>query len=114
MKNACPAKLSIRDLTSAPSWNGWGADNNNTRFQPAKAAGLSPAGVQRLQLKWAFGVPAAASVYGQPTIVDGKVFFSSDSGYVYAVDAATGCVYWSFLAQSGVRSAITIGPAKIG
>jgi polyvinyl alcohol dehydrogenase (cytochrome) len=86
----------------------------NARFQPAKAAGLPPAAVSRLQLKWAFGLPAAASVYGQPTIVDGRVFVSSDTGYVYSLDAATGCVHWSFQAQAGVRSAITIGAAKAG
>ena len=29
---------------------------------------------------------------------------------MYSIDAVTGCVYWSFQAQAGVRSAITIGP----
>src|ERR1700757_4288180 len=30
---------------NAPSWNGWGIDLANTRFQNAKAAGLAPADV---------------------------------------------------------------------
>ena len=42
MPNGCPGNASIRDLTSRPSWNGWGLDMSNTRFQPARAAGLSP------------------------------------------------------------------------
>jgi len=112
MTNRCSSNPPLRDLTTAPSWNGWSPDFNTTRFQPASAAGLSPAAVSRLQLKWAFGVPAAASVYGQPTIVDGRVYFSSDSGWVYALDAASGCVHWSFQAQSGVRSSITIASVK--
>lgn len=112
MPNRCTENPPIRDLTSAPAWNGWGADGSNTRFQSRKAAGLSPAQVSRLKLKWAFAVPGASSVYGQPTIVDGRVFFSSDTGYVYSLDSATGCVHWSFQAQSGVKSAITIGPSK--
>lgn len=112
MPNVCAANPPIRDLTSAPAWNGWGVDLFNTRFQPAKAAGLSPAQVSRLKLKWAFAIPGATSVYGQPTIADGRVFFSSDTGYVYSLDAASGCVHWSFQAQSGVRTAITIGPMK--
>jgi polyvinyl alcohol dehydrogenase (cytochrome) len=112
MTNVCASNPPIRDLTSKPSWNGWSSDLSNTRFQPAKAANLSAAQVSRLHLKWAFGLPAAASVYGQPTIVDGRVFVSSDAGFVYALDAESGCVHWSFQAQTGVRSAITIGKMK--
>ena len=114
MSNVCSGNPPIHSLTATGNWNGWGADLANTRMQPAKAAGLSPAAVSRLQLKWAFGLPAAASVYGQPTIVDGRVFVSSDAGFIYALDADSGCVHWSFQAQTGVRSAITIGPQKPG
>ncbi len=114
MSNVCAGNPPIHSLTATANWNGWGADLANTRMQSAKAAGLSPAAVSRLQLKWAFGLPAAASVYGQPTIVDGRVFVSSDAGFIYALDAETGCVHWSFQAQTGVRSAITIGQAKPG
>lgn len=114
MPNVCSTNPTIKDVTSTPSWNGWSPGLFNTRFQPAAAADMSPAKVGRLELKWAFGLPAADSVYGQPTIVDGRVFVSSDAGYVYALDAKTGCVYWSFPAGVGIRSAITIGPTKPG
>jgi polyvinyl alcohol dehydrogenase (cytochrome) len=112
MPNRCASNdpIAAKDFASLPSWNGWSNDLFNHRFQPASAAGLSAAGVQRLQLKWAFALPSAASVYGQPTVVGGRVFVSGDSGYVYALDAATGCVHWSFQAQTGVASAITIQP----
>ena len=113
MPNACASNPPLKDLTSAPAWNGW-SDINNTRYQPAKSAGLTPATVSRLQLKWAFALPAASSVYGQPTVVDGHVFVSSDSAWIYSLDATTGCVHWSFQAQTGVRSAIQIGPTKAG
>ena len=110
MPNRCSnnTPLAAKDLTALPAWNGWSNDLFNARFQPGKSADLSPAGVVRLQLKWAFALPSAASVYGQPTIVGGRVFVSGDSGYVYSLDAATGCVYWSFQAQSGVSSAVAI------
>ena len=114
MSNACSDNPPIKDLTSVPGWNGWSPDTHNSRFQPAKAAGLQPASVARLQLKWAFGLPATSSAYGQPSIVDGRVFLGSDSGFVYSIDAATGCAHWSFQAQSGLRSAVVIGPAKPG
>jgi len=84
----------------------------NTRLQPATAAKLSPGQVSRLKLLWTFGVPGATSMYNEPTVVGGRLYFSSDTGQVYSLDAVTGCVYWSFQAQAGVRSAITIGPPR--
>jgi polyvinyl alcohol dehydrogenase (cytochrome) len=111
MPNRCAANspLTAKDL-ALPGWNGWSNDLFNARFQPGKSAEMSPAAVPRLQLKWAFALPSAASVYGQPTIVGGRVYVSGDSGYVYSLDAATGCVYWSYQAQSGVASAVLIEP----
>jgi len=111
MPNVCPSHPPVRDL-NAPSWNGWG-DLSNTRFQGAKGAGLTAGKVSRLQLKWAFGFPGATALYGQ-TIVDGRVFVSSNAGYVYSLDAETGCVHWSFKSSAVVRSGITIGPLKPG
>ncbi len=113
MPNQCSNNSPIVDLSSKPSWNGWGADpTSNARYQPAKAAGLAANQVPLLKLKWAFGFPGAEEVYGQPTVAAGRVFISVDTGAVYSLDAATGCVYWSYLADAGVRTAISIGPVK--
>ena len=111
MPNVCARHPPVKDI-SAPAWNGWG-DLSNTRFQPAKAAGLTAGQVSRLKLKWAFGFPNATALYGQ-TIVDGRVFVSSNAGYVYSLDAESGCVHWSFHSAAVVRSGITLGPMKPG
>jgi polyvinyl alcohol dehydrogenase (cytochrome) len=104
----CPAKPpAIADLASRPQWNGWGVDLSNSRYQPAP--GLTAADVPNLKLKWAFGFPGATQAYGHPAIVAGRVFVGSDNGTVYALDADTGCVYWSFRADGGVRSAPSVG-----
>src|SRR5580658_4909024 len=95
---------------SGPEWNGWGVDLENSRFQPAGAAGLPADQVSILKLKWAFAFPAAIGAYSQPVVAGGRVFLGSASGAVYSLDAATGCTYWTFEAPAGVRSAITIGP----
>ena len=108
MPNRCSTNARIGDLSVGLGWNGWAPDTTNMRFQ--KAGGLSSAMVPRLKLKWAFGFPGASSVYGQPTIAGGRVFIGVDTGYVYSLDAATGCVYWSFQAETGVRNAISVGP----
>ena len=79
---------------------------------PRKAAGLTADQVPNLKLKWAFGFPGAEEVYGQPTVAGGRVFLGVDTGAVYSIDAETGCVYWSYQADAGVRTAISIGPVK--
>jgi polyvinyl alcohol dehydrogenase (cytochrome) len=92
------------------SWNGWGVDDWNSRFQPTAAAGMSADTVGKLQLKWAFGFPNGTTAFGQPTIVDGRIFTGSNDGTVYALDAHSGCIYWMFQAKTLVRSAVVAGP----
>ena len=112
MPNVCASNPPLADPARGASWNGWSADLANTRFQPAAAAGLTAAQVPRLKLKWAFGYPTGVSSNAQPTIAAGRVFVGSDNGFVYSLDAKTGCVYWSFENGSIVRNALTIGPVR--
>ena len=110
MPNACASHPQVRE-SNAPAWNGWGVDYRNSRFQPGAAAGLSPGQVSRLQLKWAFGFPGATALYGQ-TVHDGRLYVTSNAGYVYSLDAETGCLHWGFRAESAVRSGFTHRPAQ--
>ena len=105
MTNRCAGNARFDAPSRGASWNGWGANDENTRSQTAQAAGLSAKHVPRLKLKWAFGFPGGDTAFGQPTVVGGRIFIGSDNGYVYSLDAASGCVYWSFHARSGVRTA---------
>jgi polyvinyl alcohol dehydrogenase (cytochrome) len=93
---------------SGTMWNGWGANTQNTRYQDDKMAGLTAADVPKLKVKWAFGFPGELSADAQPSIAGGRVFVGTQSGTVYALSAATGCVHWVFRAESAVRAAITI------
>lgn len=107
MRNRCESAPAF-DPFKGSEWNGWGADPSNSRFQ--RTPGLPAADVPKLTLKWAFGYPYGNSSYGQPSIVGGRVFVGSDTGFVYSLDAKSGCVYWSFRANAGVRTAPTVGP----
>jgi len=109
MPNQCAANPPMTDPSSGPSWNGWGNDLGNTRFQPAAAARLTAADVPRLKLKWSFGFPHGETNNAQPAIVSGRVFAASDNGYIYSLDAKTGCVYWSFQNGSIIRNSPTVG-----
>jgi polyvinyl alcohol dehydrogenase (cytochrome) len=111
MPNRCVSNPPLRPGGTV-EWNGWGNGAENKRFQAAAAAGLNAANVGRLKLKWVFGFPGGTSAYGQPTLVAGRVFVGSDIGYVYSLDAASGCVYWSYRAAAGVRNAMTLGPIR--
>jgi len=108
MKGFCAA--GAKPAASAAAWNGWGVDERNTRFQPAKAAGLTAADLPSLKVKWAFGFPNTVTAYSQPTIVGGRVYTGSNDGTIYALDARTGCIYWMFQAKAMVRDAVAIGP----
>lgn len=110
MRNHCEANASIENISSTPAWNGWGVNLANTRFENAQGAGITAEQVPHLKLKWAFGFPNGDTSFGQPSIVGGRVFVGSDIGYFYAINANSGCVYWSYRAQATVRTAATVGP----
>ena len=93
---------------SGPGWNGWSIDAHNSRAQPNP--GLSSADVPRLKVKWSMTYTGGR--YGQPTIVGGRLFLTSSSGRVYALDAKTGCMHWRFDADAGVRTTPVIGQMK--
>ncbi len=113
MPNRCASNPPVFDIARQPMWNGWGVDpTSNARFQPTSAAGLTAAQVPSLKLKWAFGLPLADEAHSQPTIVGGRIFVGSDAGTVYSLDAATGCVYWSFQTDGAMRVSVSIAPVK--
>ncbi len=103
---ACPSTTASR--TDSSAWNGWGVDLQNTRFQPVELD------LPRLKLKWAFGFRGANAAIAQPAIVGGRAYFGSVDGTVYALDARTGCVYWTFKADGQVRAAITVAAIQAG
>ena len=68
--NLCKEQGAAVGPEAGSSWNGWGRDLNNARFQPEP--GLTADEVPHLKVKWAFGY-RATYIYGQPTIVGGRV-----------------------------------------
>ncbi|HTQ53606.1 MAG TPA: PQQ-binding-like beta-propeller repeat protein [Bryobacteraceae bacterium] len=105
------APVPLKDLRG---WSGWSTDPENSRAVGAAAAGLDRARVSRLKLKWAFGFPGATSAYGQPAVAGGRLFVGSAAGTVYALDAKTGCTYWTFATGQTVRTAISLAPYAKG
>jgi polyvinyl alcohol dehydrogenase (cytochrome) len=95
-------------------WRSWSPTATNTRVQTAAAAGVTAADLPRLTLKWALGFPDASVAWAPPTIARGRLFVGSQNGTVYALDAKSGCIYWTFSASGGVRTAITVSDEANG
>jgi polyvinyl alcohol dehydrogenase (cytochrome) len=101
----CPSPSGPVALGSV-QWNGWGRGLDNTRYQPEPAIRASD--VAKLALKWAYGYPNGTE-FGQPTVVDERVFVTSSAGRIYSLDAKTGCTYWTYDSAAGSRTAVSIG-----
>ena len=88
-------------------WNGWGRGLDNTRYQPEPAIRASD--VAKLALEMGVRLSQGGTEFGQPTVVDGRLFVTSSAGRIYSLDAKTGCTYWTYDAAAGSRTAVIIG-----
>ena len=93
---------------TAASWTGWSPSAENTRFQPVQRAALNVEQVPHLKLAWAFGFAGDITAFAAPTIHSGTLFVGSASGVVHAMNAKTGCLYWTFQADGPVRAATLV------
>jgi len=110
--NQCTAATPTTDPARAPRWMAWGGDTSNTRY--AAQGGLTAQDLPRLKLKWAFAYDGATSARVQPALAGGKLFSGSDNGELHALDQKTGCTYWSYRAEFGIRSALSVWPYRSG
>jgi polyvinyl alcohol dehydrogenase (cytochrome) len=104
--NLCAKPGGAIDL-SAPRWQGWGNDVENTRYQ-AKP-GLSAKDLARLKPKWTYAYVGRSAI-GQPTVIGDRVFVTHANGRVSALDAKSGCEYWNFETNSSVRTPVIVVP----
>ena len=106
----CAASPAMSDPSRGASWNGWGNGTTNARY--AKDGGVTAADLPQLKLKWAFGYANVNAARAQPAYAGGRLFVASENAEVHALDPKTGCTHWTFVANSGVRTALVVGPYK--
>ena len=104
----CTGEAARFDMTAAPRIRGWGFDPRNSHFVPAEVAGLGAAEVPKLELKWALAYPNALRARSRPTFAMGALFVGSQDGTVYALDAKTGCIRWTFETTAEVRTPVVL------
>ncbi len=111
MPNQCARPINLDNWEDQPSWNGWDPELGVHRFVSEEDGGITVEDIPKLQLKWVFAMPdASVANWSQPSVVGGALFMTSDNFFVYALNANTGCVHWSYRAQTAVRGAVKIGP----
>ena len=110
----CTTKTPMSDPSKGPRWNGWGNGPTNARYQPKEVGGLTAADLPKLKVKWAFGYAGVSAARAQPTVAGGRLFVASENSEVHALDPKSGCAFWTFKAQAGVRTAMSVAPYKSG
>lgn len=107
----CESLPPLSAPAAAAVWSGWSRDAGNTRFTADTT--ITRANVAQLKLKWAFGIPDVTQARAQPAVYGDRVFVGSQAGVVFALNAESGCTYWSFKTEGGVRSAISVAELDI-
>ncbi|MEK6287011.1 MAG: PQQ-binding-like beta-propeller repeat protein [Acidobacteriota bacterium] len=96
---------------NGPQWNGWGRDNQNSRYQPKPE--LKAEDVPKLKVKWAWSHPGPMAT-GQPVIIGDRLYITTEVGQIFCLNAQTGCTYWTMNAGAAVRAAMSVGPLPPG
>lgn len=104
----CKPGQSQFEWSQRPIATGWGIDYENSRHVPSSTTSINADNVNKLEIKWVFDYPLAARARSHPSIAGGAVHVGSQSGTVFALDQATGCVRWAYEAGAEVRTGITI------
>jgi quinohemoprotein ethanol dehydrogenase len=84
---------SLKDDGTGTDWPGFGRTYGEQHFSPAADINIST--VNRLKLAWSLDLDAGPSVTG-PIEIGGTIFFARGLSIVYAVDAATGRLLWTY------------------
>jgi len=108
----CESLPPIDPPAAGTVWSGWSQDAGNSRFT-AETGGIDKGNVAQLKLKWAFGIPDVTQARAQPAVWGDRLFVGSQGGVVFALNALSGCTYWSFRTEGGVRSAISVAELPV-
>ena len=99
----------------------WTVPNNNAGSSAAVVDGVLYDGISGAMsarsattgvLQWTYQTSPGA-IYTSPTVTNNVVYFGTDSGYVYAIDAREGTLLWSYLTPSLVHSSLTLADGMV-
>jgi outer membrane protein assembly factor BamB/plastocyanin len=112
---ASAAQAATCGAADAPGgeWPFYSGTFDGHREQPAETT-ISPATVGGLGVAWKLTAPDGGVIHSTPTVADGCVYFGTDLGHAYAVNADTGEVVWSRLVFETEGSQFAQGAGIVG
>ncbi len=81
-------------LEDPTSWLIYGGNYANYRHSPIER--LTPAAVPNLRMAWSFPTGTDLQFEVSPIVYDGIMYVSSSYNRLFALDAATGEIYWRY------------------
>ncbi len=91
------------------NWLVQGRTFEDQRFSPAKT--IDQANVKTLGLAWYRDIPTQDGLIAAPIVVDGVIYISAPLSKVYALDAKTGAIKWTYdpLVKLGANYMVAFG-----
>ena len=93
-------------------WLLYGGDYTNQRFSPIKE--LNPASVGNLQVAWMFPTGTLGQFEVSPVVYDGIMYVTSSYNRLFALNAATGELYWRYDHKLPDDTRLCCGPINRG
>jgi quinohemoprotein ethanol dehydrogenase len=114
MRAMAPEVTCARDAAKASDsahseWLSYGGDAAQDRFSSLSI--INRKTIQRLGLKWALDLPNETNFVATPLMTNGILYFPGKFSVVYAVDARTGSILWSF--DPKAREALAKTPRRM-
>ncbi len=107
--NAAMLESGLDDPTK---WLHYGGNYSNYRHSPIEE--LTPEAVPNLKVAWSFPTGTNRQFEVSPIVYDGLMYISSSYNRLFALDAATGEVYWRYDHQQPDDLLICCGPVNRG
>ena len=91
---ACKSSNSSKSIVDSPDWSMYGRTFDEQRFSPLKQ--INDQNVQKLGLVWSHEFGTNRGLEATPLIVNGVLFTTGEWSVVYAMDARSGQILWTF------------------
>jgi quinohemoprotein ethanol dehydrogenase len=91
---AAAASGSRRTAAAGADWYTHGGSDSEANY--SALAQITGDNIGRLGLAWSLDLPGEVSLEATPLAIDGTLYFTGSTSKVYAVDAASGRILWTF------------------
>jgi alcohol dehydrogenase (cytochrome c) len=99
-------------LDDPTRWLHYGGNYENYRHSPIRE--LTPTSVRGLRVAWTFPTGTDGQFEASPVVYDGIMYVSASHNRLFALDAATGEVYWRYDHQQPGDLRVCCGPVNRG